>query len=91
MSQQAIVSPEALERFAGSVRLFNSQIRESIIRLQGQFQALGDTWRDQEHSRFAAEFETTMQQLQQFIKVADEQVPFLLRKAQKAHEYLSQR
>jgi uncharacterized protein YukE len=91
MAHQAIVSPEALERFASSVRQFNAQLLESMARLEGQFQALGDTWRDQEHSRFAAEFEQTMQVLQQFTKSLDEQIPFLLRKAQKAHEYLAQR
>lgn len=91
MSQQAIVSPEALERFASSVRSFNNQLRESMTRLQGQFQALGDTWRDQEHARFVAEFDQTMQVLQQFIKTADDQIPFLMRKAQKANEYLTQR
>jgi uncharacterized protein YukE len=86
-----MVNPEALERFAGSVRQFNTQLRDSMGQLHVQFQSLGDTWRDQEHARFAAEFEQTMLALQQFIKTAEDQIPFLMRKAQKAHEYLAQR
>ena len=42
-------------------------------------------------SKFAEEFEATMQVLTRFIEVAEEHVPFLLRKADRAEEYLRQR
>jgi uncharacterized protein YukE len=91
MSQQAIASPEELERFARELHSFNGQLRDSMGRLQGQFNRLGDTWRDREHQKFAQEFTQTMRVLQQFMRSADEQIPFLQRKAQRVRDYLNQR
>ncbi len=91
MSRQAIADPEDLERFARELKQFNGQIRDSMSRLQGQFGRLGDTWRDQEHQKFAQEFEQTMRVLHQFMRSSDQQIPFLLRKAQRLREYLHQR
>jgi uncharacterized protein YukE len=88
---QAIANPEELERFARNLKQFNSQLRESMSRLQGQFSSLGDTWRDQEQQKFAQEFEQTMRVLQQFSQSSDAQIPFLMRKAQRLRDYLSQR
>jgi uncharacterized protein YukE len=88
---QAIANPEDLRRFAVELKQFHSQLRESSARLQGQFVRLGDTWRDQEHQKFAQEFQQTMRVLGQFMRVADEHIPFLLRKAQRLEEYLRQR
>ncbi len=87
---QAIVNPEELERFAQNLKQFNAQLRDTTARLQGQFSALGDTWRDQEHAKFAQEFQQTMRVLHNFMRVADDHIPFLLRKAQKARDYLNQ-
>ena len=62
-----------------------------MSRLQGQFSRLGDTWRDQEHQKFAQEFEQTMRVIHRFIQVSDQHIPFLLRKAQRVRDYLQQR
>ena len=91
MSPQAIASPDDLERFARELKQFNSQLDEALARLNGQFGRLGETWRDQEHQKFAREYEQTVRVLQQFSKTADEQIPFLLRKAQRLRDYLTQR
>ncbi len=91
MSPQAIASPEDLERFAQSLKQFNVQLRDSTSRLQGQFSTLGDTWRDREHEKFAQEFQQTMRVLHQFMQSADQQIPFLQRKAQRLRAYLDQR
>ena len=91
MSYQAIVNPEELERFARELKQFNSELREKTKRLQGQFRQLDQTWRDQEHQKFAREFEQTMRVIQRFTQMADSHIPFLLRKAQRAKEYLQQR
>lgn len=88
---QAIASPEELERFARDLKSYTTQLRDSSTRLNGQFSSLGDTWRDQEHQKFAQEFQQTMHVLDQFMRSADQQIPFLQRKAQRLREYLSQR
>ena len=88
---QAIGSPEELEKFARDLKQFNGQLAENMNRLQAQFTQLGDTWRDQEQQRYAQEFAQTMRVLQQFSRSSDQQIPFLLRKAQRLRAYLSQR
>lgn len=90
MAAQAIVNPEELERFARSLKQFNGQLRDNTTRLHEQFRRLDETWRDQEQQRFAREFEQTMVVLGRFMAAAEEQIPFLLRKAQRARDYLSQ-
>ncbi|MBC7228224.1 MAG: WXG100 family type VII secretion target [Thermoflexales bacterium] len=88
---QAIANPEDLERFASELKRFNSQLAESMSRLNAQFSRLSDTWRDQEHQKFAQEFEQTMRILHQFIRASEQHIPLLLRKAQRLREYLNQR
>lgn len=90
MSPQAIASPEDLERFALDLTRFSSQLQDSMSTLQGGFVRLGDTWRDQEHYKFAQEFDQTMRVLQHFLKSSEQQVPFLQRKARHLRDYLSQ-
>jgi hypothetical protein len=91
LSPQAIGSPDDIEQFANDLVRFNAQLRESVSRLQGEFGNLGETWRDQEHQKFATEFEQTVRVLAHFSQASEEQIPFLLRKAQRLREYLEQR
>ncbi len=88
---KAIADPDDLERFARELKQFNSRLQDSMRRLQAQFNRLGETWRDQEHQKFAREFEQTMRALYQFQRASEQQIPLLLRKAQKLREYLNQR
>ncbi|HMF19092.1 MAG TPA: WXG100 family type VII secretion target [Gemmataceae bacterium] len=88
---KAIVDPGELRRFAQSLKHFNTELRDKMNVLHGQMVALGDTWRDQEHEKFAEEFTQTMHVLSAFVDVADQHIPFLLRKAERVEEYLQQR
>ena len=88
---QAIADPGELRRFAANLKRFNADLQSGLAGLHGQLLALGDTWRDQEHDRFRQEFEQTMQTLERFVEIAAEHIPFLLRKAERIEEYLSQR
>jgi uncharacterized protein YukE len=88
---QAIVDPADLRRFATHLKQFNSELRDRIALLHGQLVGLGDTWRDQEHDKFVQEFEQTMNTIEAFVEVADQHIPFLLRKADRIEEYLGQR
>lgn len=88
---KAIVDPSELRRFAQNLKKFSLGLEEQMRVLQGQLGALGDTWRDQEHDRFVEEFEQTKQVLRRFVESASNQVPLLLRKAEKIEEYLQQR
>ena len=88
---QAIVDPGELKRFAHNLKQFTNELQNQILVLHGQLVGLGDTWRDQEHEKFAQEFEDTMRVLQHFMEAANQHVPFLLRKAERIEEYLQQR
>jgi uncharacterized protein YukE len=85
---QAVVDPQELRQFAQSLKKFNQQLRERAAALGNQLAALNATWRDQEHKKFADEFEANMKVLLRFADTADEYVPHLLRKAQHIEDYL---
>ena len=85
---QAVVDPEELRQFAQSLKKFNAQLRERSAALGNQLAALNASWRDQEHKKFADQFETNMKVLLRFAETADEYVPYLLRKAQHIEDYL---
>lgn len=88
---QTIADSDEIKLFAAELEHFNGQLGDAMARLIGRFHRLGDTWRDQEHQAFAAEFEQTMRVLQHFQRQAEEQIPFLRTKAQLIDEYLGYR
>lgn len=88
---QAVMDPEQVRRFAEELKRFNSDIQDRMVALQARFTALGDTWQDQEHTKFADEFKQTVKALKKFIEVSNQHTPYLLRKAQRIEEYLNQR
>ena len=85
---QAVVDPEALRQFAQSLKKFNSQLRDRAAALGNQLATLNASWRDQEHKKFADEFDTNMKVLLRFAETADAYVPYLIRKAQHIEDYL---
>jgi uroporphyrinogen-III decarboxylase len=87
---QAIMDPEKVRRFADELQRFNTDLENRLILLQARFLALGDTWQDQEHEKFAEEFKLTMKALKKFVELSKEHTPYLLRKAQRIEEYLHQ-
>jgi uncharacterized protein YukE len=88
---QAIMEPEKVRQFAEELQRFNSELENRLTLLHARFAALGDTWQDQEHEKFAEEFKQTMKALKKFVELSREHAPFLMRKAQRIEEYLNQR
>ena len=84
------MDPERVRRFAEELARFSSETQNRVALLQARFNALGDTWQDQEHEKFAEEFRLTMKALKKFIEISNQQAPFLHRKAQRIEEYLNQ-
>lgn len=87
---QAIMNPEEVRRFAEELKRFNADLQTRASLLQGRFAALGDTWQDQEHRKFSENFRQTMKTLEKFMELSSEQIPLLLRKAQRIEDYLHQ-
>ncbi len=88
---KAVVDPNELRRFAADLKRFNANLQGQVAVLAGRLSSLGQTWRDQEHTKFVEQFEQTMKVLARFSDQAEQHVPLLLRKAEKIEDYLSQR
>jgi uncharacterized protein YukE len=88
---QAMMDPEQVRRFAQELQRFNGDLQNRISSLQARFSTLGDSWQDQEHQKFAEEFQLAMKQLRKFMDASNRHTPYLLRKAQRIEEYLKQR
>ena len=88
---QVHADPEQLKRFARDLSTFNLELADMSSRIKGSFASLGDTWRDQEHEKFASEFMQTMRVVDSFIRMADEHIPFLVRKAEHLDNFLKHR
>jgi uncharacterized protein YukE len=88
---KAVVDPEHLNRFAGNLRHFTTDLREQSQNLHLQFTRLGDTWRDQEQAKFAEEFTQMLAALERFAVTAEAQIPVLQRKAAAIAQYLRNR
>jgi len=84
------MDPEEVRRFAEELKRFNVDLQSRIASLQARFAALGETWQDQEHAKFADEFNQTMKALKKFIETSNHHTPYLLRKAQHIEDYLNQ-
>ena len=88
---KAIIDPDEVRAFASELKSFNSELSSRMMSLYMKYQSLGETWQDQEHQRFAEEFEGAMKNLKKFMDICNTQTPLLLRKANKIDEYLNQR
>ncbi|NOS72165.1 MAG: hypothetical protein HOP33_19845 [Verrucomicrobia bacterium] len=87
---QAVMDPGEVRRFAEELKRFNIELQNRLALLQARFSALSDTWQDQEHEKFSNEFRDTMKVLKKFMESSNQHAPYLLRKAQRIEEYLSQ-
>lgn len=85
---QAIVDPEALRQFAGTLKAFTDDLQQRSIALSAHMNRLNQTWRDQQHHRFAAEFDEQLRQLNRLVESAERHVPYLLKKADQIDTYL---
>jgi uncharacterized protein YukE len=86
----ANVDPEEVRRFAHNLKQFNNDLQSRLSVLHGQLVALSNTWRDREHEKFSREFSQTLIAVKRFTDLSSEHIPFLLRKAERADEYLNQ-
>ena len=88
---KAIIEPAEVRRFANELKRFNIELQNQTTSLQGRFSALGESWQDQEQTKFADEFVQTMKVLKKFIETSNRHVPYLMKKAERIEEYLNQR
>jgi len=85
---QAVADPDELRQFALKLKKFNTELRDRLVSLNSDMSALGETWRDQEHKRFAEQFDEHTKMMARFLELSDKHVPYLVRKAAQLDEYL---
>lgn len=85
---QAVVDPDELRQFALKLRKFNTDLRDRLVSLTNDMAALSSTWRDQEHKRFAEQFDEHIKLMARFLELSERHVPYLARKADQIDEYL---
>jgi len=68
---QAIVDPEQLRNFALQLKRFSGILGDASTKLSQQLQQLSVSWRDQEHAKFAIEFEQELKQLRRLIESSE--------------------
>ena len=88
---KAVVDPAELRQFANDLRRFNQDLDNHMRILQTRMQTLAQSWRDQEQTKFTAEFEEALRSLGRFREASEVHAPFLLRKAERIEEDLKQR
>ena len=54
---KAVVDPAELRRFAQDLKRFNAGLLNQMAVIQSRLNDLGQSWRDQEHKKFAEEFD----------------------------------
>ena len=88
---KAIADPEEIRRFAQDLKRFNDDLTHQLQLMRSRMSTLSQSWRDQEQRKFEEEFDHTVKAMDRFTKASVEQIPFLLRKAQRIEDYLQQR
>lgn len=86
---QAIADPDDLDAFAVQLRQFQQDSIDRLAALGGHFQALSETWQDQEQQKFQGIYDDFVKSFERFIAGTEEYVPFLQRKAAHLRDYLS--
>lgn len=85
---KAAVDPSELHAFATELKRFNTEVQSEVAMLRQRFSRLGESWQDQERGKFAAVLEKTLGAYARLVESTELQVPYLLRKAQRIHDYL---
>jgi uncharacterized protein YukE len=88
---KAFVDPAELRRFAADLNRFNNDLIGLVGGLKGRLNGLGESWRDQEHKKFAESFDQSVKGMQKFLEDAQTHVSFINKKATAIEEYLKQR
>ena len=88
---KANVDPAELRQFAKDLVRFSSELQHLVDGLKARMQHLQSNWRDQEHRKFADEFDQTIKALSKFLDTSNRHASFLIKKAGHVEEYLKQR
>ncbi len=84
----AVVDPDQLRQFAAMLKRYGQQLRESTASLVQAEARLSESWKDQEHRKFAEEFDDQVKMVSKLLEASEKHVPYLLKKAEIIDQYL---
>jgi len=67
MSNKVELDIDELERFANQLQVFNQQLEQITYKIEGQFQNLGSSWRDEQYAKFSEEWHSTFRVIYKYI------------------------
>jgi uncharacterized protein YukE len=84
----AIMDPDEVRSFALELKRFNAEVQAEMASVRRRLGKLGETWKDQEHAKFADVFSRMLATYVRLSDASEKHIPLLLRKAQKIQDYL---
>lgn len=67
MSNKIDIDVAELERFVGKLVEFNRKLEENTYQINGQFQELGQSWRDPEYQKFSENWMGTFNSINRYL------------------------
>ena len=86
MGNKIDVDIDELERFAAQLQQFNLELDLIVNKVENQFRSLGDSWRDDQYSKFSTEWHSTFNSVNHYLNEAPAYVLHLKKKAEKLRE-----
>jgi uncharacterized protein YukE len=84
----AAADPDELRSFAVDLKRFNSDVQSQLTTMRSRFGRLGESWKDQEHAKFAEIFGKMLGTYLRMVEASEQHIPVLTRKAQRLQDYL---
>jgi WXG100 family type VII secretion target len=84
----AVADPEEMRSFAADLKRFNTEVQADLASIRRRLGKLGETWKDQEHAKFADVFGRMLATYVRLSEASEKHIPLLMRKAQKIQDYL---
>jgi uncharacterized protein YukE len=87
MSSAEMRDPEVLRQFIATLQTFNSELQNRSRNLSGHWASLQQVWRDRQCDAFAAEWETTVQAIDRYLRGCDRHVADLQTRLRQMESY----
>ena len=89
ISKKVIVNPDELHRFAVLLEGIAHSLRRKKQGLKKEYNELSNVWKDKKYRHYSRVFEDSMQEVDQFIRQAEELSAYLKKKERPIRRYLN--
>lgn len=89
MCPRVQADPSEIRRFLSNLKRFNQELDSITRRLKSNLNALGNSWRDTEYSKFQNEMNEMLRVLARYRERSDQYANYLRKQAENLERYLS--